>query len=932
VGGADDEGVKGYEVEAVVLGERGDGESGSTESAGVPLTLGSVSPIAPRRLGVVLTGDVGAEPSPRPSPGVPGERVRGFARQGVTLSHEGRGDEARAGGSSGAGRRVPPGSEVVARLVARVGNEPGVDPRQAIVSTVVEGVRRWSAETPNLYTLVVSLKDPRGNVVDVETCRVGFRTVELKDGAVLVNGKRVIFTGVNRHEFDHVRGKSVTEEQMLLDIRLMKQCNVNAVRTSHYPNQSRWYELCDEYGLYVIDEANIETHGAKPWGRFANDPEWAGAMLDRVVRMVERDKNHACVIFWSLGNESGYGPAHDAMAGWVRARDPHRLVHYETAGTGRATDVLCPMYPHPEKMVNMGLLPGEGRPVILCEYAHSMGNSTGNIHEYWEAIWPDLYRERAFFSYFGEDVRPRLQGGFLWDWADQGIRVWTRDPARSLEGDGVDASEVGGGLAKGVGRETISGGVGGLAREGYWAYGGDFGDRPHDGTFCNNGIVFPDRGVHPGYWECKYVWQKVGVKAVDLGESQGRVRVFNRRHFTDLSDVLCRWSVTADGVEVAGGYVPLPTVGPESSEEVTIPYGRLPFGRVELTLNLTFTLAADAGWAGAGHVVATEQLPLPAWIAGRGVSGRGVKSVGAEARADGRRLLVTSGGAEFTFDTAAGELTAVGRDGVRLLSSPVAHQFFRAPVDNDIGGGDTSYASAWKKAGLDRLVSELGFASSNSDGPHARLVVGRNHRAEGLDYGFQTRTAYEVRDGCVVIDCSVLADLQLPVLPRIGLRFDMPGTLARCTFYGRGPHENYVDRKASAHVGRYELGVDEMFVPYIHPTENGGRTDCRWCAFTDEEGRGLLVAMDWPMQFSAHRCTTEDLAAAGHTIDVPRRENISVNVDHRHMGVGGDVSWRPCVHEPYLVRPGRFRYRVVLAPLSGDPGEQYRYGVEPLLL
>nr|MBA3709591.1 hypothetical protein [Planctomycetota bacterium] len=367
----------------------------------------------------------------------------------------------------------------------------------AEVSAEVASPRLWSAEAPNLYTLVLSLKDASGATVDCESCQVGFRSVELKDGQVLVNGAPIIFTGVNRHEFDHRLGKSITEEQMLLDIRMLKQCNINAVRMSHYPSLPRWYELCDQHGLYVIDETNIETHGMIPWNRLALDPEWAPAFLDRGMRMVERDKNYACIVMWSLGNESGYGPAHDAMFAWMHANDPTRLVHYESCYLGPATDVLCPMYATVERITELANKRDEHRPVILCEYEHAMGNSLGNFHEYWQAIL----------------AHPRLQGGFIWDWADQGIEVKAPD-----------------------GRA-------------YWAYGGDFGEKVHDAQFSCNGIVWPDRTPHPAYFEAKHLHQKIAVTAVDL--AKGQVEVRNRNFFVDLSGIAARWLLLEDGAEAA---------------------------------------------------------------------------------------------------------------------------------------------------------------------------------------------------------------------------------------------------------------------------------------------------------------------------------------------------------------------------------------------
>ncbi len=742
---------------------------------------------------------------------------------------------------------------------AEVGNQGWLSHEQAVIEQPVANPKKWSAEDPNLYTLVVTLKDKSGTVLDCERTRIGFRTVELKNAQLLVNGQPVIFTGVNRHEFDHEHGKTISEAQMMQDIRIMKQGNINAVRTSHYPNMTRWYELCDEFGLYVVDETNIETHGTQPWDRLAKDPQWAGAFLERGMRMVERDKNHPCVIYWSLGNESGYGPAHDAMAAWMRAYDPTRLIHYESCGQGKATDVLCPMYWSLEGILKLANDPKETRPVIMCEYAHAMGNSTGNMNVYWDAIWS----------------HPRLQGGFVWDWADQGILVAAKD-----------------------GRK-------------YWAYGGDFGDQPNDGTFCNNGLVFPDRSLHPGYYECAKVWQKIHTTVSDL--AKGELKIKNRNFFSDLSYVRATWQLLADGVEVEKGALPLPEIAPQKEAKVTVPFKRagIPAG-AEVHLNITYALAADATWAKAGHVVAREQFTLPREP--RKATALSAKKPDLAVQDGNNELVLSADRVRIAFDLKSGALTSLNVKGIERLATPLQHQFFRAVTDNDSGGGPRSYAAQWRAAGLDRLVATLTDAQWHQPGKDSAVITLRHSFvASGMEAGFSTVSVYTVTgDGAVSVDNTVVADERLPILPRVGMRCGVPAKFAQAEWFGRGPIENYSDRQNCAFVGRYTAKVADLYVPYIYPTENGGRSDIRWVALKDSTGAGLHVSGDALLQFSAHYCTTADLDAAKHTIDVPHRDVITLNIDHKHMGLGGDDSWSPRVHAPYQVPPGRFRYQLFL--------------------
>ncbi|MCZ7545528.1 MAG: DUF4981 domain-containing protein [Anaerolineae bacterium] len=524
--------------------------------------------------------------------------------------------------------------------------------------------------------MLLSLQDPAGDSVAVQRSRVGFRKVEIIDGQVHVNGRPVVFKGVNRHEHDPDTGHTVTLDSMLADIHLMKQFNVNAVRTSHYPNVPQWYDLCDQYGLYVIDEANIESHGVT--GLPANDPQWKAAFMDRGSRMVERDKNHPSIIMWSLGNESGYGPNHDALAAWIHAHDPTRPVHYEGA-TGweyrgaahaPAIDVVSVMYPTLERFEAYATTPGETRPFIMCEYAHAMGNGPGALPEYWALI----------------DRHKRAQGGFVWDWVDQGIRMVTEDG------------------------------------EPWYAYGGDFGDELNDADFCLNGLVWPDRTPHPALWEVKKVYEPVRVEPVDL--KAGRVRVVNRYVFSDLSGLDIAWTLAANGEALQAGALPRLRTPAGASETLTIPFDPPALEPdTAYWLTLRFTLGADTPWAAQGHEVAWAQFELPfAAPAARPTARAATPALHHEETPDANHAARRR--VPLTFDRATGRISAWRYRGEGLVLRGPALNFWRAPTENDAGMGEQHLALRWRDAGLDRLEEQVQAVTLTPlDAHRARLVV-----------------------------------------------------------------------------------------------------------------------------------------------------------------------------------------------------------------
>ena len=702
----------------------------------------------------------------------------------------------------------------------------------------------WSAEEPSLYTLVVEAEDG-----ETASCRIGFRTVEVRDRRLLVNGEPVEIHGVNRHDHDDVRGRAVTRELMETDARTMKRFNVNAVRCSHYPNDPYWLDLCDRWGLYVVDEANIESHAY--YDELCRDPRYLGAWVDRVRNMVERDKNHPSVILWSLGNESGYGPNHDAAAGWVRKRDPSRPLHYEGAiardwtGGRAATDVVCPMYASVDAIEAWAETPTDDpRPLILCEYSHAMG-ATGGIADYYAA-----------FERHGP-----LQGGFVWEWVDHGIRVGDR------------------------------------RGRGYWAYGGDFGDEPNDANFCADGLVWPDRTPHPVLYEFRHLARPVHVEAL----RGGRFRIRNRHRFVSLDRYRGEWELTVDGKRRARGRLPELDVPPRGALEVELD---LPEAEGERFVTFRFFLRRASAWAPAGHEVAVEQLALRSRRKPR-PAGHAVPS-----RTKG---VFEAGGVRASFDLDRGELRelSAGRRNVLVVGPRL--QLWRAAGDNDglrlLPERNGGVLRRWLDEGLDRLELRL---DSVRTGKRAVEIV---HRAPGL---VTHRHRYRLLDsGACVVDNVVELERELRDVPRIGVGLALRPGLERVAWYGRGPWESYPDRLASTIVGRFESTVDDLYVPYILPQEHGVHLDTRWLTLTDETGFGLEVEGRPTIGFSASHFTPADLYAARHTTDLVRRREVFLGLDHAQRGLGTSACGPDTLPRYRLLEP-RYVFAYVLRPVAGS--------------
>ncbi len=744
--------------------------------------------------------------------------------------------------------RVAAGAESVLVLTANV-------PRPA----------KWSAEAPTLYTLVLSLAGPDGAVTEAIATRVGFRTVEVKGGRLLVNGVAVTLRGVNRHEHDPHTGRWVSDSMMRRDVELMKQANINAVRTSHYPDHPHWYDLADEYGLYLVDEANIESHGMgyQPDTTLGNDPAWRIAHLDRTERMVERDKNHPSVIIWSLGNEAGDGVNFVATSEWVHGRDHTRPVQYERAGERPHVDLVTPMYTRIERLLQY-VATWRDRPLIMCEYAHAMGNSEGNLQDYWDVI----------------EAHAQLQGGFIWDWVDQGLAAT------------------------------------GPHGEPFWAYGGDYGPpgTPSDGNFLINGLVLPDRTPHPHYLEVRKVYQAIRTRPVDV--ARGAVRIVNHYDFRDLAGLTLRWAVTADGDTVASGAMPTPLVAPHDSLDVRLPLPSItPAPGTEYFLAVRYALDRAEPFRPAGWVVAWDQFALPIAAPAVALDPATVAPLGL-AETDTTATLT---GPRFAalFDRRSGTLASLRYDGTELLRAGPEPNFWRAPTDNDFGNGMPRRQRIWKDTGPDRHVDAV---TVRRTGPgQVRVDVAMTLHAGGARY----TTAYDVygTGDIVVTNHFVPGDTTLPDLPRLGTRLVLGGAFDSVTWYGRGPQESYADRKTGAAVGLYRGTALEQYHPYIRPQENGNKVDVRWIALTSRDGIGLLAVGLPLLSATALPYLQEDFDEGmakrnRHTYDVTPRDLVELKLDAAQMGVGGDDSWGARQHVQYRIPVREYTYRFRLRPFA----------------
>ncbi len=755
------------------------------------------------------------------------------------------------------------------------------------VETVVEKPHKWTAETPYLYRLVACIKDKDGHLLETRVVRIGFRRVEIKDSQLFVNGVSIKLKGVNRHDTHPDKGYTVSAEDMLKDMLVMKQHNINTVRTSHYPNDLYWYDLCDKYGMYVMDEADLEIHGFISAANLEkngigqaiavnDDPKWTEAFVDRAVRMVERDRNHPSIIFWSLGNEAGYGSNHDAMAKWIRENDDTRPIHYESAGEAEMVDVVSVMYPSVDRVIEQGERTDDKRPFFICEFIHAMGNSMGNQQEYWEAI----------YKY------PRLIGGCIWEWADHGIRQFTED-----------------------GKE-------------WFAYGGDFGDQPNDMKFCIDGTVYPDRIPHTGLIECKQAIAPVVVDAVDL--NTGQIKVLNRYDFVTLEHLDLKWQLLKDDKILKQGTVSGLDIAPHNDKIIHLPFtvDKEQPEKCEYWLNLYFVKKSSDLWADAGFEIAKKQFSVPVHCTYESTKTCGDITHPISVKEDALTLSVSGVQFEAVFDKVDGKLASYNFNGLEMIADGPEENFWRAPTDNDERGWvgrEDCIAGKWRESGLDMLLRNVKNVSvENINEQAVEITVAANFGKAGQYIAFETVVKYLIAgNGSITVNTRFIPKCEVHYLPRLGFTLQMPHGFEQFAWYGRGPHESYADKKESALVGVYKGTVDEQFENYIIPQENGNKAETRWAALTNGNGMGLILCGAPYFDISVHHYTAKDLTEAMHTTDLKKRKETVINIDYTQSGLGnhscGMDAW-PL--EKYWLKAEETNFEFVMVPYSSANGSE----------
>jgi len=806
-----------------------------------------------------------------------------------------------------------PGEHAVELILGREGEELArlkgttnfTDGEASVDLTIrIANVDAWSAEKPALYDLTISLSDSDGAIKETIRSKTGFRSVELRNNRVLVNGKAVKFKGVNLHEVHQDNGYVVDEATLIKDMQLMKAANINAVRTSHYPQPERFYELADQYGLYLIAEANLETHfyrgktGLAP----ARIPAWKDQMLDRMVRMVERDKNHPSVIFWSPGNETGTGDNITAMYDWTKARDDSRLFQYGDATRvegqglkgldakmgrseyGKAADILSAFYPSPWELEDYAQM-RRGLPWIMAEYLHSMGNSLGNAQHYWDLI----------------NKHEVLQGGFIWDWVDQGLRE-TDDEGRT-----------------------------------WWSHGADYGPEgvPSSGNFLHNGVIFPDRTVKPGYYEVKRVHQNVAFTSGS--PMDGQISLLNRFYFTDLDEFTLRWELSEDGDVIGAGTADDFSAAPGTTTNVDL--GKVRPRRIkagaEYFLNVYLQGDDATGLLPDGHTYASEQFAIGHFGEASARTSKKRPEMSVEETAGA--IKVTGTDFSVSFETQSGELTSWTADGRAVLEKGPGPNLWRAMTDNDFGYMRKLNSGDWVRAGEQRRLDS--FKVQQLDSGDVRLSVAYDLLGSKEQKIADFDLVYTIApDGEIDVAVSFFRGNAKGLPMRIGLTMELDGANSQRHYFGRGPFENYSDRKNAAFVGLYSSSVADQYVQYMRPQENGYKTDVRWLSLRDDKGNGLRITGAPLVGFSALHNSQSDFQAPDstvdalfnskqnrvretmqiHTNDVTPREKVWLNVDGLQAGVGGDNSWGKAPHYAYMLLEDAYSFAFTMKPLDGD--------------
>ena len=747
--------------------------------------------------------------------------------------------------------------------------------QQLTFNSTLSGANLWSGEHPYLYTLVMVLKNASGDAIQYESQRIGFRKVELKKGSdgitrYTINGSPIKMRGVNRHEMDPDHGRVISYERMVEDVKLMKKFNINGLRMSHYPNDPRMYDICDEYGIYVIDEANVESHGANR-DLPASSDDWRACAVERMSSMIQRDKNHACVVLWSLGNEAGSGNVFGSERDYAHQADPTRPVHYE--GDWNNADVASWMY------YGEGAIYGykdNNKPVMLCEYEHAMGNSVGELREYVDAFY----------------ANPRSFGGFIWDFIDQGLR----------RGDTK-----------------------------YFNFGGLWGDNPNDDNFCANGLVFPDRTVQPEIYEVKYQYRNILVRDKDV--SKGTVTIENRFNFTNIKDVVnAVWSVMEDGKVIATGEVPASSldIAPLSSKEVTIPF-KISSAKTgsEYYLDIDFQLKETTLWADAGFSIAHDQLrikageALPAQI--------NIASVPTMTTDESNGVLnVTGKDFSIIVNLKSAVISDYTMNGMQLIKDGPVPNFWRAPTDNDKGNGMENRCGTWRYAGRDRSINSYKVNKVSANEVRIDFTVGLPKA--GSSNMTMSYTIYG--SGDIIVEYTLNPDGSKSEIPNIGTLFTVPGGFEKVTYYGKGPHENYIGRNQGAFMGIYKTYADSMTIPYLEIGETGQRTEVKWATLTNGNGMGLLIVGSPRMEFSAQHYTPEQLNTVKLPWDLKRDNDITLRVDLHQMGLGGINSWGAKPLDQYSLFPKQsYSHKFRISPIRGkleDPTELANLGFKNL--
>lgn len=722
------------------------------------------------------------------------------------------------------------------------------------INASFEEVAPWSAEQPNLYTLHISLFNSKGTLLECIPQRIGFKRVEIKDGQLQVNGKAILIKGVNRHEMDPDGGYYVSRQRMEEDVRILKENNINAVRTSHYPNDPYWYELCDKHGIYVLDEANIEAHG---YEKIADMKEWMTTHLERTTRMVERDKNVPSIIIWSMGNESGDGMNFIASYKAMKKIDNSRPIQYQRAGKKSHTDIYCPFYVDYQTLENYGKSK-ETLPLIQCEYAHAMGNSMGGFKEYW-----DLYRKYD-----------NLQGGFIWDFADQGIRDYRHGKM-------------------------------------IYAYGGDFGkDLPSDNNFNCNGLFNPDRKPNPHTDEVRMVHQSIWTTPVNVKE--GKISIFNENFFTDLSNVYLEWQIQEEGTIIRQGVVTSLNIQPQEQQELSLDYQLENSGK-ETLLNVSYKLKEAEHLLEAGHVVAKQQLEIIPYDWKMNTPSQACNQP--EIYDTRYALEIISPTTIIRFNKKNGLLSGYSYKGKEFIEegSYLKPNFWRAPTDNDFGAQLPTKLKIWRNP-------DMKLASFNTEIKNGIVEIKANyHLPECLADLSMTYRINTVGEIDITQSLSLQETNKDMFLPRFGMQITLVPGFEDIEFYGRGPVESYADRKLSAFIDVYNQKVADQYYPYIRPQDTGNKSDLRWFNVKHQSNKGLRILSSKPFNASALHFSTNDLDGSPaktqqHGLAVSPRPTTTLSVDLLQMGLGCIDTWGSLPMEKYLLKENKYELNLILKP------------------